>query len=295
MDYRIEKKELYTILYFMPGDPGKKDLPQDVIDMLTDASKVPVFDFNSVVKFDLPSLTALEPVFSLVKKSGRKLAICCGQITVQAVLDTAGYLAGTIGFATEAELEKNLYGFLHKSAPKQGQETPLTGGNLSFLNKPGLYLGLLLFIIALLIIVLISVIRLGNRVKSIESVLSPAYGNAMPAASVAPLISPKNEPAVTEEQLLKELEDASPANAGQTPADLLAAGQEFLAAENTFKAANSRVASDLRELGWLPSNSKVVAVKYAVTLKGDLASVVLRGKNNSETWKINTNGQWKKM
>jgi hypothetical protein len=287
MDYRVEKKEVYNILYFVPGEPGQKNLQQDVIAMLTDISKVPVFDFNAVAKLDLPTLTGLEPVFSLVKKSGRKLAVCCGHVTVQAVLDTAGYLAGAVVFPSETELENNLKGFIDKKKPKPAK-VPTPSSQLQTVS--------LFIVIALLLLVIVLVFMLGKRVRHIETMLAGAQ-QAVAQTALMPSATP-GEPSLTEEQLLKELDEIAPVerpSKGPSP-ELVAAGNEFRAAEDAYMSTHNRVAPSLEELGWLPSNTDIIVITYAVTVKGDLASVVLGTKNGAGgNWKIKTNGIWKKM
>ncbi len=126
MNYTCTAKGQYTVIAFVPGDPEGKSLQKDAAAILTDSARFPVFDFNGIPKLDISSLTELDAVFQLVRKSGRKLAICCAQTTVQAVLDAAGFLAGAVLFPTLADLDKHLRSYLSKT-PAAGQSAAPAG------------------------------------------------------------------------------------------------------------------------------------------------------------------------
>ncbi len=273
MGFVVEIKGVVALVSFPDLEEDRRNLAAEVTALLSTPDHLVAFDFTALDKIDFHLLREMEPAAKAIRTAGRSYAVCCKDPAIQAVLETAGLLAGADLFASSGEL-------LRFMARKTGQSKPAASSRKRSVWS-GLFrvrydfhtLGFGVVILLLLVggiqnmFLSCSVRRLSARVEELTFLSQDADKEPAPIAPVASAATGKAGTVRPEMlQTVRRYNEAS--------RSLRRSAQSFLDAQRSFYHRNSRFASSIDELGWAVEPSVEITGQRSIP-SGELVRIEL--------------------
>ncbi|OGS36042.1 MAG: hypothetical protein A2293_05910 [Elusimicrobia bacterium RIFOXYB2_FULL_49_7] len=314
MNFKIEQKEQYLLIRFSVEDEPAQPLSIALTPFLNKANLFTAFDFSTVRKLDLKSLSLLEPALQAVWKTGRKAALCGADPSMLKVLDAAGLLLNTVTFPDIASLEKSLADFLKKSQPTQKEKPSPYDERLQ--TKPHDWKNNLSLAphIQTLALCLLLVLLIGGflKTRSLQHQLDTVTIALSHVRTVSDSLRLKEQNQSAEEAILRELElatassssaESTPSTVGMETAEYDAAsravryaGKDFLQAQEQYRATHGNYAADAKALSFQPSDPNIRLESVSLSADKETASIILSTRTPHGRllkWNIDTHHRWK--
>lgn len=250
MGFVIEKKGTVALVTFPDLEEDSRNLAEEVTVLLSEPDRLVAFDFTALDKIDFHLLRAMEPAAKAVRTAGRSYAVCCKDPAIQAVLETAGLLAGADLFASAGELLRFMSRKTGQPKPASTPRRRSVWSGLFRIRYDFHTLGFGVVILLLLaggiqnLFLSHNVKRLLSRVNELTLIAQtsemesvPGYPGAVSAAAV--------KSGALRPELLETVR-----NYNEASLSLRRSAQSFLDAQRSFYRQNSRFAASLNELGW---------------------------------------------
>ncbi len=250
MSFEIESRENLVLITFPNLDEDGRSLSQEVTALLTGPARLLAFDFSPLTKIEFHLLRDMEPVLHAIRASGRPYAVCCGDPAIQAVLETAGLLAGADLFAGRNELLRFMGRQTAQPKPHAPSRKRSTWAGLFRVRYDFHTLGLGAIILLLLVggiqnlALSCNVRRLSKRVEELALLAQSPDHDSSPSPSTE-LVRESDPASVVRPEAARTV-----ISYGEASRALRRSAQSFLDAQHAFYRQNSRFASSLSELGW---------------------------------------------